>query len=444
MSPDRSLGRRIVAVAALSAGLVMLVATVAAAMLLKVHIEQGFDSRLRQDARLLLAGLSHDNDGTLVIEALPDNAEYAQRLSGWYWLVREKDEVVARSRSLVTYELPRGMARSPHKVAGPRGEMLRVITIEQMPEGTSPALSVTVAGPQSGVDRVVLAEMMPLVGGLVALGLVLTGVLWWQVNRSLAPLNELVHDIERLRDGGIPALPPSGYVELSRLTTTINELLGQTRSLVIGYRDRAAKLAHALKTPLALIAARAGGHEQSPDRKVLDAVSAMQRQIDHNLKRARAVSGSSAFATRVPVAEVVSDLMFALGHSHAARGLSQSVSVAEGAVFVGDREDLEEMLGNLIENAHKWARSSVSVSATVCDGGLQIAVADDGPGLTGSEANGGSSGAEASHQAAEPTDPGLGLAITREIAAAYGGVLKLGRSETGGAMATLQFSSVSK
>jgi signal transduction histidine kinase len=134
--------------------------------------------------------------------------------------------------------------------------------------------------------------------------------------------------------------------------------------------------------------------------------------------------------------------MFALGDSHAARGLSQAVSVAEGAV--GDREDLEEMLGNLIENAHKWARSSVSVSATVCDGGLQIAVADDGPGLTGSEANGGSSGAEASHQAAEPTDPGLGLAITREIAAAYGGVLKLGRSETGGAMATLQFSSVSK
>ena len=444
MSPDRSLGRRIVAVAALSVSLVMLVATVAAAMLLKVHIEQGFDSRLRQDARLLLAGLWRDKDGTLVIEWLPDNAEYEQRLSGWYWLIREKDNIVARSRSLVTYELPRAMVRGQHQIAGPRGETLRVVMIEQMPEGASPPLSVTVAGPQSGVDRVVFADVVPLVAGLVALGLVLTGVLWWRVNRSLAPLKELVDNIERLRDGGIPVLPPSGYVELSRLTTTINELLGQSRSLVIGYRDRAAKLAHALKTPLALIAARTSGQEQGPDRKVLDAVSAMQRQIDHNLKRVRVLSGSSAFATRVPVAEIVSDLMFALGHAHAARSLSQSVSVAEGAVFVGDREDLEEMLGNLIENAHKWARSSVSASATLCDGALQITIADDGPGFAGLEANGGSSGAEASHEAAGSTDLGLGLAITREIAAAYGGVLKLGRSEAGGAMATLRFSSVSK
>lgn len=440
MSPDKSLGHRIVVVAALSVGLVMLVATVAASMLLKIHIERGFDSRLRQDAQLLLGGLSHDKDHTLVIEGLPDNPDYDRPLSGWYWLVREKNEVVARSRSLLTHDLPRGLAGSLELVTGPHEETLRAVTLER----ASTAFSLTIAGPQSGVDRAVLADMMPLVAGLAGLGLVLIGVLWWQVNRSLVPLNRLVHDIERLKDGSIPALPPSGYLELSRLTTTINDLLVQSRSLLIGYRDRADKLAHSLKTPLALIAARAGDHGPSADSKVLDAVSAMQRQIDHNLKRARAASRSSAFAARVPIAEVVSDLMFAFSHAYAARGLSQSIAVAESVMFHGDREDLEEMLGNLMENAHKWARSSVAVAAAECDGGVRITVVDDGPGFEDSEDIGGSSRASQPYQSGGESNHGLGLIITREIAAAYGGVLTLERSESDGALARLHFSSRSK
>jgi hypothetical protein len=151
MIPDRSLGRRIVGVAALSVGLVMLIAAGAAAMLLKAHIERGFDSRLRHDPQLLLAGLSRDRDRTLVIEALPDNADYDRPLSGWYWLVRENDEVIARSRSLLANGLPRGTTGTLQRVAGPRGETLRVVTLQGMPVG-APPLSVTTAGPQSDVD----------------------------------------------------------------------------------------------------------------------------------------------------------------------------------------------------------------------------------------------------------------------------------------------------
>jgi signal transduction histidine kinase len=139
------------------------------------------------------------------------------------------------------------------------------------------------------------------------------------------------------------------------------------------------------------------------------------------------------------VADVVADLMFALGHAHAARGLSQSVSVEEGAIFTGDREDLEEMLGNLIENAHRWARSAVSVSARVCGGELCITVADDGPGFPASGSLGGSSCEADLRQGAKSGDQGLGLVITREIAAAYGGKLRLDSPVGGGATVALHF-----
>lgn len=441
MRPERSLSRRIITVAAISAGLIMLIAAIAAGLLLQTHIERGFDARLRQEAQELLGGLSRAEDGTLIIATVPDSSAYEQRFSGWYWLIRDKDEVAARSRSLITHELPRVEASATLLATGPRGEALRTVTVQGRADGAQTSFIVTVAGPQSEIDRVLAAELVAVVAGMAVLGLALIGVLWWQINQSLSPLKDLARDIEQLRDGHIPALPASGYVELSRLTATINELLGQSRGLVAGYRERAAKLAHALKTPLALIAARAGAHGAIPDEKVLDALAAMQRQIDHNLKRARAASGSSAFATRVPVAEVVADLMFAFGHASRPHSPKQSVSIPRGAVFIGEREDLEEMLGNLLENAHRWARSSVSVSSRILDDHLEIVVEDDGPGfpstVISSELN--RPDRRQPIEVAEPSDQGLGLVITREIAAAYSGTLKVGNSGSGGAQVVLRF-----
>jgi signal transduction histidine kinase len=447
MKAERSLTRQIIAITALSVGLVMLAAAVAASLLLKAHAERSFDSSLREDGQVLIASLSRDKNGTLVVSELPENRHYAEQLSGWYWIVHHDDEVVARSRSLATQTLPRG----PSGIgvgSGPRGEPIRTVALEKPMGGGASTLMVTVAGPQSAVSRTVLAEVMQLVAGLGSLGLVLISVLWWQINRSLAPLSALAHDIEQLRDGHIMELSPSRFVELAGLTTTINDLLGQSRRLVAGYRDRTAKLAHSLKTPLALIAARAGASDGPVDDKVLDAVAAMQRQIDHNLKRARAASGSSAFATRVPVSDVAADLMFAMAHAYASRrGLSQgSVSVSHDAVFLGDREDLEEMLGNLIENAHKWARSSVSVSAMVRDERLKIVVEDDGPGFPSELMGDRTAPASAPSNSVDRkfTEYGLGLIVTREIASAYDGTLALENRRPQGAKAVLGFRLVAK
>ncbi|MFZ5691264.1 MAG: ATP-binding protein [Pseudomonadota bacterium] len=425
--PEPSLTRRIVMAAAMSTVIVLLAALVSALLLLKSHHERGFDARLLLDARTLLSGLSRDKEGILTIGTLPDDSRYQDRLSGWYWIVRDSSGPLVRSRSLGTSDLSHAAAASA--LTGPRNERLRAVTLTRAQDATFPGLEVVVAGPQSEIDHALFAEALALIAGAAVLAILLTLALWWQVHRSLQPLHRMISSIGALRDGRIETLPAAEYAELSKLTAVINDLLQHSRTLVANYRDSAAKLAHALKTPLALIAARAGAGGESPDANVMEAVAAMRRHIDRNLKPTRAASRSPAFAQRIKVAPVVAELLFALGHAYAAKNVKQHQSVPVDLEFAGDKEDLEEMLGNLIENAHKWARANVRVHARTVGGELTISVEDDGPGFKGLP--------DATHEDGESGIQEFGLAVTRQLAANYGGSLTLHNSSSGGALAVL-------
>jgi signal transduction histidine kinase len=134
----------------------------------------------------------------------------------------------------------------------------------------------------------------------VTLGLMLMFVVWSQVNRALRPLQHLAEDLGRLRTGASAEVPPSQFSELNAVVTLVNALLADSRNLVAHAREAAAKLAHGLKTPLAVLAARFGMGGTSPDLKVTDAVDSMRRLIDQNLKTARAARASVAFSDTVP------------------------------------------------------------------------------------------------------------------------------------------------
>jgi signal transduction histidine kinase len=201
-------------------------------------------------------------------------------------------------------------------------------------------------------------------------------------------------------------------------------------------RTHVSNLAHFLKTPLSVLASEAAAHPGVLADAVLRQVSVMRRQVDHYLARARAAGALDVLGNRTNVKPVIDDLARVLARIHAAQGVSIEVDVPRDLAFRGERQDLEEMAGNLIDNACKWARARVRVSAEKNSGAqFEIRVGDDGLGIDPEErALVGERG-----ERLDETVPGsgLGLAIVRDIAKLYGGSLALGDSPLGGLEARL-------
>jgi signal transduction histidine kinase len=443
MATKRSLRRQVLTTLLVSIAGVMLVALVLSALPLRFTLQRDFETRLRALAQDLQATVTRGSNGTIDLGDFTSDAVFSERLSGWYWLVRDGDSIVARSRSLVAESLPSGVLGEARPAEGPHGERLLALSF---PVRGADGLSVTIAGPTSAIDRALLDDLWLVLSSVVALGLMLTFVVWSQVNRVLRPLQHLAEDLGRLRTGAIAEVPPSRFSELDAVVTLVNALLADSRNLVAHAREAAAKLAHGLKTPLAVLAARFGMGGTRPDLKVTDAVDSMRRLIDQNLKTARAARASVAFSDPVPVRPVVEDLVFAFSHVFRERQLFVEVNILEDLAFRGSRDDLQEMLGNLLENAHALAASRVSVSAGRKESDdLTIAIRDDGPGFPESIlAMARDSSPSPADNAPSPTGKrpaqlnGLGLRITRDIAARYSGRLELANSDRKGAVATLR------
>jgi len=444
MEASRSLQRQVLTILLVSIAGVMLVALVLSAFLLRFALQREFETRLRTTAQDLQATVARGRDGAIDLGDFTPDIAFSERFSGWYWLVRDGESVVARSRSMVAESLATGGLGESRPIEGPRGESLLALSLPVRGAGD---LSVTVAGPKSAIDQAMLNDLWTVVISVVTLGLILMCVVWSQVNRALRPLRHLAEDLGRLRTGVLAEVPPSRFSELNAVVTLVNGLLADSRNLVADARDTAAKLAHGLKTPLAVLAARFGTGGASQDPKVTDAVDRMRRLIDQNLKMARAARASAAFSDTIPVRPVVEDLVFAFSHVFRERQLVADVDISEDAGFRGNRDDLQEMLGNIIENAHAWAASRVCVSAGRNENGdLTIAIRDDGPGFPDfilvAMAQDGSSprveNAKDSMAERPARSNGLGLRITRDIAARYSGRLELANSAEGGAIATLR------
>jgi signal transduction histidine kinase len=447
MKPDRSLRRQVLTTLLASIASVMLVALVLSALLVRFALVRDFETRLRALAQELQATVTRRADGTIDLGDYAPDAAFGERFSGWYWLVRDDQSIVARSRSLVAENLPSGGLGEAQPLTGPRGEALLALSL---PVRGADGLSVTLAGPKSAIDRALVSDLWIVLGSVIALGLMLMFVAWSQVNRTLRPLQQLAADLGGLRTGTIGELPSSRFSELNAVVTLVNALLADSRGLVAQARDTAAKLAHGLKTPLAVLAARFGTGGASPDPKVTDAVDNMRRLIDQNLNAARVARASAAFSEGVPVRPVVEDLVFAFSHLFRERGLRVVIDIPPDATFRGSRDGLQEMLGNLLENAHAWAASAISVRASCgAHDGLTVCVEDDGPGFPAEllaamlQEHPPLGAADAVAQPVEnPGSSGLGLRITLDIAGRFGGWLELANVAGRGAIATLHLPSL--
>ena len=276
---------------------------------------------------------------------------------------------------------------------------------------------------------------------VAAIGLLVAGLT--QVRTGLAPFEQLRSRLAAVRQGQSRRVEGSYPSEVQPLVDDLNALLEDRERSVGRAQAKAGDLAHGFKTPLAVLAQEAeraqAGEGGELATTVAQQVDRMRRQVDYHLAHARASASGARLGARCSVVESVEGLARTLLRLHAERGLVIETEVPGELAVQVEREDLDEMLGNLLDNACKWARSRVRLAASadgVGESGVLILVDDDGPGLDPSlQATVLQRGVRADE--ASPGS-GLGLAIVRDLAELYGGTVALGRSPEGGVRARLQ------
>jgi signal transduction histidine kinase len=419
------------------------IASVAAALLLGAAFERAaldaFDRRLADDLVTVAGLVARDGDDGFRLRREPADDRFGRVFSGHYW--RVGDGPGARhSRSLWDHPLalptpPTSPAVRFGAAAGPMGQQLRTAERMILLPGVGAPIRVWVASDEADL-RAEINGFRWLAGGSVAAlaGLLLLAAVW-QVGYGLRPLRAMAGVLARVDRGESERIEMDGVpAEVRPLVARLNRLLVRHDDMVRRARDATQDLAHALKTPLAVLDAEAQRPGAAFARTVADEVSRMRNVIERELAAVRPADTRRS----APVAEVTRRLVDVLARVHSDRPLVFETDVAPSLRFRGAPEDLEEMLGNLLDNACKWARARIRVAAGAgADESLWIEVADDGPGMSASDrALARGRGVRLDQRV---PGSGLGLDIVARIARAHGGELLLEEGNSGGLVARLRF-----
>jgi signal transduction histidine kinase len=261
----------------------------------------------------------------------------------------------------------------------------------------------------------------------------------WSIRKGLNEFNQLRAQLLEVREGKKRQVEGSYPSEVQPLVNDLNALLEHREKTVGRALAKAGDLAHGLKTPLAVLSREAERASAAGQQELAETISQqvdrMQRQVDYHLAQARAAASGATIGARCAVAESSEGLVRALLRLHADRGVTiESRVPADHAVQV-QREDLDEMLGNLLDNACKWARSRVSISSEIENNNVLLTVDDDGAGLDPAMRDAVLKRGVRADEAAPGS--GLGLAIVRDLAELYGGTITLESSPLGGLRARL-------
>lgn len=407
-----------------------LVVTLALQRFVRVQVDQRLDLQISAVAAALQPGA----DGRLELRGDVDTPPFDRARSGWAWqAVSDGRRFVSRSFGAVELE---GVAREglPHERdrprPGPPGSLAGVAVVSRAWTTTiaGQVVMITATAPQHALRDPLREVLVPVIAALGVLGLLLGVGSVVQLRIGLRPLVAIRRAVEDVRHGRRERLPGEQPPELASLVAELNALLDANAEGLRRARGHVANLGHALKTPLTGLLLSLGDSPAEGERRAL--VREMELRIRHHLGRARAGAVGGAVRVRTPVRARLDDLVAALAKIYAARGLVVEVEVAAEDAVACEPQDVDEMLGNLLDNACKWARGVVRVRARPAGRMLELVVEDDGVGLPEERAP----EALLPGRRLDESVPGdgFGLSICRELAELYGGQLGLGRSEMGG------------
>ncbi|MDR3373153.1 MAG: ATP-binding protein [Ancalomicrobiaceae bacterium] len=412
-------------------------------------VERSFDERLAVYMKTLIGALSTQPELGTGGKELANVGEPRFQLpqSGWYWVVRQASDgkAIASSKSLVgevlSFPSDLGAQAGTDRIAkayvqGPDNQDLRVLEREISFDGTT-SYRLAVAGNAGELndDVTSFSTRTALVLALVGVGLVITT--YFQVKIGLSPIERIRESLFAIRAGNSERLEGDFPLELAPLAVEMNALIEANRETMERARTHVGNLAHALKTPLSVITNEARASDAPFAARIAEQSALMREYIDNHLERARMAAQRRVIGVVSDVGPVVERLARAMRKIHEGRSVVVEVEIRDTLRFRGETQDLEEILGNLMDNACKWCRGHVVVAAWLDPAArpeerrfLTIVVDDDGPGLSPEKR------VEALKRGKrlDETVPGtgLGLSIVSELATLYGGRFQLVDAPIGG------------
>jgi signal transduction histidine kinase len=455
---SNSLSFRLIFTSAVVAVVLLVTAAFLLAYLFQQALERNFDARLRAILDGLLANVELATDGSPVMSGKISDPRFTIPLSGWYWQVSPPSHRtlpdLASESALEQRLTPTGVdlqTRGSDGVASfyikdSNGQQLRAIEQKFKLFGGE-EFSFLVAGNFDELKAEVTAFQRALYAVLTLLGLGLLLAIFLQVRVAMQPMQRMQQSLAAIRAGKAERLEGEFPHEMQPVADELNLLILAGTEIIDRARTQVGNLAHALKTPLSVLSNEAQGNKSDFGAKVTEQIQIMRDHVSLYLDRARRAARAQTLGAATDVEPVLAALGRTIMRINKDRGVTIEVTVTPGLKFRGEVQDLEELAGNLIDNAAKWSRQAVKISAAPVidpiDGTqnwLMITVDDDGPGIAASKR------AEAVKRGKrlDETKPGsgLGLSIVTETAGMYSGNLVLGDAPLGGLRVQLRLPAV--
>ncbi|MCZ8132205.1 MAG: sensor histidine kinase [Steroidobacteraceae bacterium] len=397
-------------------------------------VRRSFDERLKTVLQTLVAETETTADARLRLSRPLGDPRFDTIYSGSYWQVSDASGVLLRSRSLWDQEIPFAIGPPDGSTqfrtwTNPAGQRVRLAERDLTLPGRDAVVHFIVGGRTDDFDAELRTFDGLLLGGVALLMLLSGGAVAFQVRVGLRPLRDLLGDVESVWQGRQSRVRESLPAELRRLAVAVNHLLDHDDRRVERARGQAADLAHAIKTPLAVLATDLARIDSPLTPGMRDCVDRIDALVTRNLARA-AVAGAGVGALGVALRPAAGELVALMGRVYPDRSIETSIGIPDGLHARIDRQDLEELLGNLLDNAWKWARGRVRIAAEKRGARVRLTIEDDGPGLAPAERTA-VLGRRVRLDEQVPGQ-GLGLAIALDIVTANQGSLELGATALGG------------
>jgi signal transduction histidine kinase len=411
---------------------------------LSKSIVENFDQQLTVILKGMIGASEIGPDGEVNFNRPPADQRFIEPYSGLYFQISGKGNDTFASRSLWDRRL---VVHENHEDVAPhlydtnefsrlgRSESLRVAERDVVLPGSKVRWRFQVAQSRAAIDRQLHRLRSTLIWSFVALGFGLIVLAALQIVYGLWPLRRVRREVSQIRSGEKSRVGHDFPTEIQPLTEEINQLLAHSEEQAEEARRHAGNLAHALKTPLTVINNAATAKDPDLANVVVREARVMRRQVDHHLARARAIGRRASAHARARVWDSLTAVQRAVEQMH--DGVTIDITGDRKVEVRVERQDLDEILGNVIENAAKYGGGRVFVTVERGDSGVDVLIEDDGPGIP-SERRGDLFSRGARLDTTGKPGTGLGLAIVRDVAQIYGGTIRLEESaDLGGLLARL-------